>query len=147
MLGRLTTTWQGVAKRRHGADALLDVIEQLQGAPLAASLLETEILPARIDAYDPADLDAVASAGEVVWTGVEPLGDRDGALPSISRTMFLRPLPPGVGSHRSSILAKPASSNIFGRTARRSSVRCTRRSAAATRTTRSVRSGTSCGRD
>ena len=34
VLGRLTTTWQGVARRRHGADALLDVIEQLQGAPL-----------------------------------------------------------------------------------------------------------------
>ena len=96
VLGRLTTTWQGVAKRRHGADALLDVIEQLQGAPLAASILETEILPARIDAYDPADLDAVASAGEVVWTGIEPLGDRDGRIALYLADHVSRLLPPDV---------------------------------------------------
>src|SRR5262249_31673202 len=47
VLGRFTTTWQGIVRRRAGADALLDAVEQLQGAPLAASLLETEILPAR----------------------------------------------------------------------------------------------------
>ena len=41
VLGRFATTWQGIVKRRHGADALLDAIEQLQGAPLPASILET----------------------------------------------------------------------------------------------------------
>src|SRR5207247_2690349 len=80
VLGRLTTTWQGIVKRRYGADALLDAIEQLQGAPLPASILETEILGARIDGYDPADLDAVTAAGEVSWVGVEPLGERDGRV-------------------------------------------------------------------
>jgi len=80
VLGRFTTTWQGLVKRRQGADALLDAIEQLQGAPIAASILETDILPARIDGYDPADLDAVTAAGEVVWLGVEPLGERDGRV-------------------------------------------------------------------
>ena len=74
------TTWQGIVKRRQGADALLDAIEQLQGAPLPASILETEILPARIDVYDPADLDAVTAAGEVIWVGVEALGERDGRI-------------------------------------------------------------------
>jgi len=80
VLGRFTTTWQGLVKRRQGADALLDAIEQLQGAPIAASILETEILAARIDGYDPSDLDAVTAAGEVVWVGVEPLGERDGRV-------------------------------------------------------------------
>jgi ATP-dependent Lhr-like helicase len=80
VLGRFSTTWQGIVKRRHGADALLDAIEQLQGAPLPASILETEILSARIDGYDPADLDAVTAAGEVVWVGVEALGERDGRV-------------------------------------------------------------------
>jgi ATP-dependent Lhr-like helicase len=80
VLGRFTTTWQGIVKRRHGADALLDAIEQLQGAPVPASILETEILSARLDFYDPADLDAITSAGEVVWVGVEALGDRDGRV-------------------------------------------------------------------
>jgi ATP-dependent Lhr-like helicase len=79
-LGRFTTTWQGIVRRRQGSDGLLDAIEQLQGAPLPASILETEILPARIDAYDPADLDALTAAGEVVWVGVESLGERDGRI-------------------------------------------------------------------
>ncbi|MGE3513464.1 MAG: helicase-related protein, partial [Vicinamibacterales bacterium] len=48
VLGRFITRWQGVLQPRRGADALLDVIEQQQGTPLAASLLETEILPARL---------------------------------------------------------------------------------------------------
>jgi len=80
VLGRFATTWQGIVRRRAGADALLDAIEQLQGAPLPASILETEILPARIDVYDPADLDAVTAAGEVVWVGIEPLGEHDGRV-------------------------------------------------------------------
>jgi ATP-dependent Lhr-like helicase len=79
-LGRLVTSWQGVVRRRSGLDALLDTIENLQGAPLAASLFETEILATRIQGYDPADLDALAAGGEIVWCGVEPVGDRDGRL-------------------------------------------------------------------
>jgi len=79
-LGRLVTTWQGVTRRRRGLDALLDAVETLQGAPLVASMLETEILPARIEGYEPGDLDRLLAAGEVVWAGVEPLGDRDGRV-------------------------------------------------------------------
>jgi ATP-dependent Lhr-like helicase len=79
-LGRFAVAWQGIVKKRRGADALLDVIEQLQGAPLPASILETEILAARLDPYDSADLDAIVGAGEVVWIGVEPIGDRDGRV-------------------------------------------------------------------
>jgi ATP-dependent Lhr-like helicase len=94
VLGRFATTWQGIVRRRHGADAMLDAIEQLQGAPLPASILETEILPARIDVYDPADLDAVTAAGEVVWVGVEPLGDRDGRIALYLADHLPRLLPP-----------------------------------------------------
>ena len=65
---------------RAGLDALLDAIENLQGAPLPASIFETEILAARVEGYNPADLDALTAAGEVVWCGVEPLGERDGRL-------------------------------------------------------------------
>jgi ATP-dependent helicase Lhr and Lhr-like helicase len=94
VLGRFATTWQGIVKRRRGADALLDGIEQLQGAPLPASILETEILPARLDMYDPADLDAVTAAGEVVWIGVEPLGERDGRIALYLADHLQRLLPP-----------------------------------------------------
>ena len=96
VLGRFATTWQGIVRRRHGADALLDAIEQLQGAPLAASILESEILPARVDNYDPADLDAVTAAGEVVWVGVEPLGERDGRVALYLADHLTQLLPPGL---------------------------------------------------
>ena len=79
-LARLFTHWQGVLTPRRGLDALLDVIETLQGAPLPASLLETEILPARIANYKPADLDTLIAAGEVTWAGFEPIGERDGRI-------------------------------------------------------------------
>jgi len=80
VLVRLLSSWQGVIRKRAGLDALLDAVENLQGAPMAASIFESEILAARVDRYNPADLDALTAAGEVVWCGVEPLGDRDGRL-------------------------------------------------------------------
>jgi ATP-dependent Lhr-like helicase len=58
----------------------LDVIETLQGAPLTASILETEILPARINGYNPGDLDKLISAGEIAWVGFERLGNHDGRI-------------------------------------------------------------------
>jgi ATP-dependent Lhr-like helicase len=83
-LARFLTQWQGLlAPRRAGTahlDALLDVIENLQGAPLPASLLETSILPARIADYTPAGLDTLIAAGEVAWAGVEPIGERNGRI-------------------------------------------------------------------
>ncbi len=79
-LARLFTRWQGVVQPRRGLDALLDVIENLQGAPLPASILETEILPARVLGYKPTDLDTLIAAGEVVWIGLDPIGERDGRI-------------------------------------------------------------------
>ncbi|HTI38870.1 MAG TPA: DEAD/DEAH box helicase [Vicinamibacterales bacterium] len=80
VLARLSTSWGGLVRRRSGLDALLDAVENLQGAPLAASIFESEILSARISGYASSDLDALAAAGEVVWRGVEPIGDRDGRI-------------------------------------------------------------------
>jgi ATP-dependent Lhr-like helicase len=85
-LGRFVATWQGVARRRAGLDALLDVVEQLQGAPVPASELEREILPARVEGYRPADLDRLVAAGEVAWIGLEPSAIETGASPCISPT-------------------------------------------------------------
>jgi ATP-dependent Lhr-like helicase len=83
-LARFLTHWQGLlAPRRTGTahlDALLDTIENLQGAPLPASLLESSILPARISDYTSAGLDTLIAAGEVAWAGVEPIGERDGRI-------------------------------------------------------------------
>jgi ATP-dependent Lhr-like helicase len=80
VLARLLTRWQGVVQPRRGLDALLDVIENLQGAPLPASILETEILPARVAGYRPADLDTLIAAGEMTWIGFDSIGERDGRM-------------------------------------------------------------------
>ncbi len=80
VLARLLTRWQGVVQPRRGLDALLDVIENLQGAPLPASVLETEILPARLSGYRSADLDTLIAAGEVTWVGLDSIGERDGRV-------------------------------------------------------------------
>ncbi len=101
VLGRLITTWQGVIKSRRGLDVLLDAIENLQGAPLPASIFEREILAARVEGYLPGDLDTLTAAGEVVWCGVEPLGERDGRialfLTDHQARLWRPPAPAGAG--------------------------------------------------
>jgi len=80
VLARLFTNWQHATKKRRGLDALLEAIESLQGYPMAASIFESEILAARIEDYKPSDLDTLSAAGEIVWAGVEPLGEKDGRI-------------------------------------------------------------------
>jgi ATP-dependent helicase Lhr and Lhr-like helicase len=94
-LGRLLSTWHGLVRKRPGLDAILDAVERLQGCPLPASVLESDILPARVAQYQPADLDTLAAAGEVVWVGVEPLGVRDGRLSLYLPDQLPRLLRPG----------------------------------------------------
>ena len=77
---RLLTSWQSATRKRKGVEALLESIETLQGYAMPASIFESEILNARIDEYRSSDLDMLSAAGEIVWTGVEPLGDRDGRI-------------------------------------------------------------------
>jgi ATP-dependent helicase Lhr and Lhr-like helicase len=97
-LGRFITTWQGVGSGRRGLDTLLDVIEALQGAALPASVLESAILPARVEGYDPAGLDALAAAGEIVWLGVESVGPRDGRIALYLTDQVARLAPPFAGT-------------------------------------------------
>jgi ATP-dependent Lhr-like helicase len=80
VLARFLLTWHGVTRKGRGLDALLDAVEKLQGAPLPLSVLDSELLPARVEAYTPGDLDALVAAGEVVWCGVSRLGERDGRV-------------------------------------------------------------------
>lgn len=80
VLARLFTNWQSVTKKRRGLDALLEVVESLQGFPMASSIFESDVLAARLVDYKPSDLDTLSAAGEIVWVGVEPLGERDGRI-------------------------------------------------------------------
>ncbi len=77
---RFLLEWQGLSHPRRGTQALISVIEQLQGMPLLVNVLENEILPARIEGYRPGDLDALCAAGEIVWRGVERSADAVGKI-------------------------------------------------------------------
>jgi ATP-dependent Lhr-like helicase len=79
-LARFTPSWQSVGSRLRGPDGVLAVVEQLAGALVPASALESLVLPARVRDYAPAMLDELTSAGEVLWAGAGGLPGGDGWL-------------------------------------------------------------------
>jgi ATP-dependent Lhr-like helicase len=79
-LGRFLPAWQGADRPSGSADALLEAVGRLQGAAIPASILETDVLPARVRGYRAADLDALLASGDVVWVGVGPIGTDDGRV-------------------------------------------------------------------
>jgi ATP-dependent Lhr-like helicase len=95
-LARFLPGWQGIGGRVRGVDRTLEVVEQLQGAPIPASVLETDVLPLRVADYRSAWLDELLATGDVVWVGRGALGSGDGrvALYLRDRAPLLAPLPP-----------------------------------------------------
>ncbi|GAA3361475.1 ATP-dependent helicase [Saccharopolyspora gregorii] len=80
-LGRFLPAWHGVGARLRTAPTVDDVyavVEQLAGAPIPASALESLVLPARLPGYSPALLDELTSTGEVSWVGSGALAGGDG---------------------------------------------------------------------
>jgi ATP-dependent Lhr-like helicase len=71
---RFLFDWQHVAPeaRMEGPDAVGEVVAQLEGFEAPAGAWETEILPARLDRYDPAWLDAQCLGGRVTWARLRP---------------------------------------------------------------------------
>jgi ATP-dependent Lhr-like helicase len=77
---RLMLAWQGAREPSRSSDALDRAVEQLQGVPIAASVLLNEVLPARVRGFSPSNLDALLAAGELSWVGVEAFGSHDGKI-------------------------------------------------------------------
>jgi ATP-dependent helicase Lhr and Lhr-like helicase len=78
-LARFLPAWQGVGLHAgRGLDGLVRAIEQLQGAAVPASMLESVVLPSRVADYSPAMLDELTSSGEVLWVGQGSLPGHDG---------------------------------------------------------------------
>ncbi|HSK25609.1 MAG TPA: ATP-dependent helicase [Jiangellales bacterium] len=77
-LARFLPAWQHVAGGLRGADGVLRAVEQLAGCAVPASALERLVLPARVAGYQPAWLDELTAAGEVVWAGQGALPGSDG---------------------------------------------------------------------
>jgi ATP-dependent Lhr-like helicase len=93
---RFLPAWQGVGRGRRGLDALVETLEQLQGVAIPASVLERDVLPARVEGYRTSMLDDLCAAGEIVWVGAGPLGADDGRVRCYfrDRIRLLAPAPP-----------------------------------------------------
>jgi len=74
---RFLTGWQSIGELR-GVDGVHRAVEQLAGAHVPASALESLILPARVRDYVPGMLDELMTAGEVLWQGHGSLPGGDG---------------------------------------------------------------------
>jgi ATP-dependent Lhr-like helicase len=96
-LGLFLPAWQGADRPRSGPDALVEAIGRMQGAAVPASILETDVLAARVRGYRPADLDALCAAGELLWIGAGPLGNDDGRVTLILRDQVRLLSPDGGG--------------------------------------------------
>ena len=78
-LARFLPQWQGISgSTSRGMDALVRAVEQLQGASVPASALETLVLPSRVTGYSPAMLDELTASGELLWAGQGSLPGNDG---------------------------------------------------------------------
>jgi ATP-dependent Lhr-like helicase len=94
VLARFLPAWQGVRSvdgdapvQRGEAPAgeaalerLAEVVDQLAGVPIPASVLERDVLPARIPGYQPRLLDELGALGELAWVGEGSLGRDDGRI-------------------------------------------------------------------
>jgi ATP-dependent Lhr-like helicase len=74
---RFLFDWQRVTKetRLEGPDAVQAAVALLEGFEAPAGAWETEILPARIAAYEPTWLDDQCLAGRIIWARLAPRGD------------------------------------------------------------------------
>jgi ATP-dependent Lhr-like helicase len=75
---RFLPLWQRAAadSRMEGPDAVDTIVAQLEGFEAPSAAWETEILPARIDGYEPAWLDDRCLAGHLAWARLRPRNTR-----------------------------------------------------------------------
>jgi ATP-dependent Lhr-like helicase len=79
-LARFLPAWHGVGSDARGLDRLVEVIAQLQGVAIPASVLERDVLSTRMRDYSPRLLDELLAAGEVMWVGAGSIGRDDGKV-------------------------------------------------------------------
>jgi ATP-dependent Lhr-like helicase len=64
---RFLLHWQGLTERSEGQEATAAVLEQLEGYAMAAGAWESDVLPARLDAYSSNMLDSLCASGRFSW--------------------------------------------------------------------------------
>jgi ATP-dependent Lhr-like helicase len=80
VVARFLPPWHGIGARAGGVDRLLEVVFQLQGLPIPATVIERDVIGSRVAGYNPRLLDELVSMGEVVWVGRGSLGATDGRV-------------------------------------------------------------------
>ncbi len=79
-LARFGISWQGVSDEPpRGRGALGEVVRRLAGVAIPASVLERDVLAARVAEAD-RGIDSLMLAGDLVWIGDGSLGPRDGRV-------------------------------------------------------------------
>ncbi len=79
--GRFLPAWHRVGSEKSatsGLDGLVSVVDQLAGARIPASAIETLVLGPRVRDYSPAMLDELLASGEVTWSGAGSISGSDG---------------------------------------------------------------------
>ena len=83
--GRFLPAWQNVRtpggrgqSALRGLDGIVTAVDQLSGVPIPASAWEPLVLASRVSNYQPAMLDELMAAGEVLWSGAGSLPGNDG---------------------------------------------------------------------
>lgn len=84
--GRFLPAWQHVRTpgggrgqpALRGLDGIITAVDQLSGVPIPASAWEPLVLAGRVSNYQPAMLDELMAAGEVLWSGAGALPGNDG---------------------------------------------------------------------
>ena len=102
-LARFLPAWHGIGVRAGGVDRLLEVVFQLQGLALPATVIERDVIASRVGNYVPRLLDELVSMGEVVWVGRGSLGASDGRVALYMRGDAPRLVPPPVEAPQSEL--------------------------------------------
>jgi ATP-dependent Lhr-like helicase len=70
---RFLLEWQGITRepRGEGPQSLAAVLEQLEGFEVPAIAWERDVLPARLQHYEPAWLDTLCLSGRVLWARLD----------------------------------------------------------------------------
>ena len=101
-LVRFLPAWHGLGIDGQGLDRLYEVVAQLQGVAIPASVLERDVLPLRMGDYSPRLFDDLCASGDVVWVGAGPLGRDDGKIRLYLRGSPLAAMAPMGGDRPSS---------------------------------------------
>jgi len=88
--------WQHIhpAERLDGDGATVKVLQQLRALPVVGRIWERDVLPLRLPAYEPAELDALCESGELIWVGSGASDPRWGRVRFLFRGEGAAFLPP-----------------------------------------------------